>query len=194
VWKFPALLLFASALQADVIQVGLHEVDLVMTLNEQIGNVSGTVTADLIFQFPFIEVDLVLPQHTSCHVGSYCVKDLTAVFDVPPFQSVGYDLTDSYIGADLFGTTDKQFYLSPGVYQVTLSVSDNFFANDYILNPLGSATFTAKIFDDTGSVSIAPEPGTWMLLALGLIACIWRAGAISALRLLRPIRRTASSR
>ena len=82
-------------------------------------------------------------------------------FGITP--SVGYEAIGAYAGDDAWGNalfSQLEFFLNPGRYTIALLVREDAgfgFGEGYIR------------MDTVGGVSVAPEPGTVLLLATGLV-------------------------
>lgn len=187
------VLLAVGCLQADVIQVSPQEVAFSVSLPSTQGpNVGARADQDALIYISAgtieVGVNLSFAQNPCAPSDIQCIELIQIQMNIVGVGNIGY--ATSWLGTsqngDFMGDDEATFSgLQGGAYEVQLTLME-FYSGDDLTNPPGPLTYNAVIQQtfngvvgpgDTllpGTISLTPEPQTYVLCGLGLLGLAWR--------------------
>jgi hypothetical protein len=181
--KLALLVLMSAAAQGAIIQINPNEIDI--TLSSALdsngdGSSSAATTIYLLGTHLSVEVNpgTQLPALFGCAVGpAFCLSDDQVGVNIAGVGSVFTFVQILNTGeADASGSAGGNFPgVTPGVYDLTAEADPLYRSNTGVI-PSGTIVNTIVIEADGPGVSLSPyrfpipEPGTWMLAGIGVVA------------------------
>jgi hypothetical protein len=185
-YKLALLILTATAAQAAIIQVNPNEIDITFstTLDSTGNGFSSQATAIyLLGTHLYVTFNPGTPGYPAlfgCAIGpAFCSSSDHVDVDIAGIGDVSMSLEIQNTengGADASGSGYGNFpSVTPGVYQLTAFVQSAYSSNTDAI-PTGTLVNTIVIQAEELGVSLSPytfpipEPGTWMLAGIGVVA------------------------
>jgi hypothetical protein len=186
--KLALLILMAAAVQGAIIQISPNEIDITLstTLDSNGDGFSSEATAIYLLGTDLsITVNPGTPDYPAvfgCAVGpAFCSSADQVEVDI---AGIGLGDISTFLEIQNTGEADASVSgdfnlpdLTPGVYQLTAQAAPVYQSSSGIV-PSGSLVNTIVIQADGPGVSLSPytfpipEPGTWMLTGIGVVASI----------------------
>jgi hypothetical protein len=181
-WKLALLILMVAAAQGAIIQVNPNEIDITLTTaldSNGNGFSSDGATIYLLGTHLFVMINPGTPGYPSIFSGCTvsCVSADQVSVDIPGIGNVFAFLEEDHPGQGDFSGSGSVLFpgLTPGVYQLTAEAEPLYQSNTGVIPP-GTIVNTIVIQADGLGVSLSPytfpipEPGTWMLAGIGVVA------------------------
>jgi hypothetical protein len=181
--KLALLILMAAAARGAIIQVNPNEIDITLsTALDANGDGSSSAAATIYLLGTHLVVEVNpgsgLPALFGCAVGPvFCLSDGSVGVDIAGIGSLSTFVQILNTGeAETSGSGGAGFpNLTPGAYELTAGANALYVSNSGVL-PSGTIVNTIVIEADGLGVSLSPytfpipEPGTWILAGIGVVA------------------------
>jgi hypothetical protein len=194
--KLALLILMAASAQGAIIQINPNEIDITLsTALDSNGNglSSEGATIYLLGTHLFVMINPGTPGYPSIFSGctASCISADQVSVGIPGIGNVFVFLEEDHPGQGDFSGSGSALFpgLTPGVYEVTAEAEPLYQSLTGGPIPTGTIVNTIVIAADGPGVSLSPytfpipEPGTWMLAGIGVVAFAARkfhSGAIGS--------------